>query len=179
MQIYVAIAHSVALMLLGLVTGSMFAIWQGHPIVEYSPATFVEVHQGAVRGLNTVLPALATAALLIVAALAIGSRRQPPLMWLYVLIAGLIPIGRIDHAIDQPADQRTGHELDRSIAPGGVDRNPQTVVDVAPDAPGDNRDRPDAAHRRHLYRPQSLTLPGHRRGSTTARPPAVRKRLTF
>jgi hypothetical protein len=103
MQIYVAIAHPVAFMLLGLVTGSMFAIWQGYPTVEYSPATFVEVHQGAVRGLNTVLPALATAALLIVAALAIGSRRQPPLMWLYVLIAGLILSGGlITRLINQP-----------------------------------------------------------------------------
>lgn len=103
MQIYLTIAHAVALMLLGLVTGSMFAIWQGYPIVGYSPSTFVEVHQGAVRGLNTVLPALAAAALVLVAALAIAARRQPPIMWLYVIIAGLIVAGGlITRLINQP-----------------------------------------------------------------------------
>lgn len=89
----ISIFQALALMMLGLVTGSMFAIWQGYPIVGYSPSTFVEVHQAAVRGLNAVLPALAAAALALIAVLAIVARRQPPVMWLYVVIAVLVVAG--------------------------------------------------------------------------------------
>lgn len=103
MHIYVAIAHALAVMLLGLVTGSMFAIWLGYPIVSYSPSTFVEVHQGAVRGLNTALPAMAAAALVLVAVLAVMARRQPPIMWLYLTVAGLVVVGGlITRFINQP-----------------------------------------------------------------------------
>ena len=42
--------------LISLVAGSMFGIWRGYDPALYAPATFVEVHQGAVRGLNTLLP---------------------------------------------------------------------------------------------------------------------------
>lgn len=99
----VFIVQAFALILLGLVTGSMFAIWQGYPIVGYSPSTFVEVHQGTVRGLNTVLPALAAAALVLVVILAISARQRPSIMWLYVIIAGLIVSGGlITRLINQP-----------------------------------------------------------------------------
>jgi len=39
-----------ALLLVGLVAGSMFGIWRGYDVTSYSAQTFVEVHQGAVRG---------------------------------------------------------------------------------------------------------------------------------
>ncbi|WDR07167.1 hypothetical protein PSQ90_06990 [Devosia rhodophyticola] len=52
-----------ALVLLSLVVGSMFGIWRGYEVAAYRPETFIEVHQGAVRGLNTLLPALAALAL--------------------------------------------------------------------------------------------------------------------
>ncbi|RYE51921.1 MAG: DUF1772 domain-containing protein [Hyphomicrobiales bacterium] len=103
MQIFGLAAHALAIMLLGLVTGSMFAIWQGYPIIGYSPSTFVEVHQGAVRGLNAALPAMAAAALVLVTVLAVVARRQPSIMWLFVIIAGLIVAGGlITRFINQP-----------------------------------------------------------------------------
>lgn len=101
--LFISIVHATALMLLGLVTGSMFAIWLGYPIVGYTPSTFLEVHQVAVRGLNALLPGLAAAAFVLTVVLAIGARRQPPILSLYVAVAGLVVAGGlITRFINQP-----------------------------------------------------------------------------
>lgn len=95
--------QAVAVTLLGLVTGSMFAIWLGYPILDYSPSTFVEVHQTAVRGLNTILPAMAAMALVLIAGLALAARHRPSLMWSYVIVALLVVTGGlITRFINQP-----------------------------------------------------------------------------
>ena len=97
------IAQAVAVTLLGMVCGSMFGIWLGYPILGYSPSTFVEVHQTAVRGLNTVLPAMAAFALVLVAGLAFAARHRPSLMWSYVIVALLVVSGGlITRYINQP-----------------------------------------------------------------------------
>lgn len=84
-----------ALLLVGLVAGSMFGIWRGYDITTYAPATFVEVHQGAVRGLNTLLPALAAAALALVVLLAVLGRNRPAVLGLYLAAALAIIIGGV------------------------------------------------------------------------------------
>jgi uncharacterized membrane protein len=88
-----ALIQSVALILIGLVVGTMFGIWQGYNILEYSPRTFLETHQGAVRGLNTLLPSMALCALALVLLLAYLSRRRPAAMWLYLAAAAAIMVG--------------------------------------------------------------------------------------
>lgn len=97
----------VALLLVSLIAGSMFGIWRGYDIATYAPATFVEVHQGAVRGLNTLLPAMAIAALVLVVVLAVLARSRPTVLWLYVAAALCIVVGGvITRFINQPINDQ-------------------------------------------------------------------------
>jgi uncharacterized membrane protein len=96
-----------ALMLVGLVAGSMFGIWRGYNIIAYAPATFVEVHQGAVRGLNTLLPAMALAALALVVVLAALGRNRPAVLGLYMATALAIIVGGIiTRFLNQPINDQ-------------------------------------------------------------------------
>lgn len=52
-----------AALIFALVAGSVFGIWRGYDPSLFAPATFVEMHQGAVRGLNVLLPALGFASI--------------------------------------------------------------------------------------------------------------------
>jgi uncharacterized membrane protein len=84
-----------ALLLLGLVAGSMFGIWRGYDVASYTPQTFVEVHQGAVRGLNLLLPAMAAVALVLILLLAALSRNRPGVLGLYLAAALAIVVGGV------------------------------------------------------------------------------------
>jgi hypothetical protein len=96
-------AQILAISLISLVAGSTFGIWQGYDPHAYSPATFVEVHQGAVRGLNVLLPAIAMASLALTVVLAIISRGRPAVLALYAIaIAGIVAGGLITRVINQP-----------------------------------------------------------------------------
>lgn len=48
----------VSLFLTALVAGSVFGIWRGYNPASFSATTFIEQHQNAVRGLNTLMPVL-------------------------------------------------------------------------------------------------------------------------
>jgi uncharacterized membrane protein len=91
--VFTTLAQVAALLLISLVAGSMFGIWRGYDPALYAPATFVEAHQGAVRGLNTLLPAMAIAALVLVVVLAVLARSRPMTLVLYVAAALAIVIG--------------------------------------------------------------------------------------
>lgn len=92
-----------AILLVSLVVGSMFGIWGGYDPASYSATTFVEVHQGAVRGLNTLLPALALAALVLIAVLTFLARGRSPAFWLYLAaIVGIAVGGVITRGFNQP-----------------------------------------------------------------------------
>lgn len=54
-----------SLMVTSLLVGSMFGVWRGFDPATFSPTTFVEVQQGAIRGLNTLLPAMGAASILL------------------------------------------------------------------------------------------------------------------
>lgn len=96
-------AQIVALLLLGLVAGSMFGIWRGYDITTYTPSAFVEVHQGAVRGLNVLLPAMALASLALVVLLAVLARQRPVALGFYVAAAlAIIAGGLITRLLNQP-----------------------------------------------------------------------------
>jgi len=83
MTIIITLLQGLALVLLSLLLGAVFGIWRGYDPAGYSAATFVEVHQGAVRGLNLLLPLLGLATLIIVAALAIAARQRSEILGLY------------------------------------------------------------------------------------------------
>ena len=100
-------AQVLALLLIGIVAGSMFGIWRGYDITAYAPATFVEVHQGAVRGLNTLLPAMAAAALALVVLLAVLGRNRPAALGLYLAAAlAIIAGGVITRFLNQPINEQ-------------------------------------------------------------------------
>ena len=69
-----------AVLLLALVAGATFGIWRGYNPAAYSPRAFLEVHQGAVLGLNTLLPVLGLVANLLTLLLVVrfyGSKGFP------------------------------------------------------------------------------------------------------
>lgn len=92
-----------SLLLISLVVGSMFGVWRGYNPATFSPATFVEVHQGAVRGLNVLLPAMALVCILTVVALAWLGRGTPQSLWLYIAAAvSMVAAGLITRFGNQP-----------------------------------------------------------------------------
>lgn len=100
-------AQIVALLLLGLVAGSMFGIWRGYDVTTYSPGTFLDVHQGTVRGLNTLLPAMAAAALALTIVLAVIARARPAVLGLYLAAAlAIIAGGVITRLLNQPINDQ-------------------------------------------------------------------------
>ncbi len=100
-------AQVLALLLVSLVAGSMFGIWRGYDVNGYAPETFVEVHQGAVRGLNILLPAMAAAALGLVLLLAVLGRDRPVVLGLYLATAlAIVAGGIITRFVNQPINDQ-------------------------------------------------------------------------
>ena len=91
--VFTTLAQVAALLLISLLAGSMFGIWRGYDPALYAPTTFVETHQGAVHGLNMLLPAMAIAALVLVVVLAVLARSRPMTLALYGAAALAIVIG--------------------------------------------------------------------------------------
>lgn len=85
MSLITTVVQGTAMLLISLVLGTVFGIWRGYDPATYTPSTFVEVQQGAIRGLNALIPALGGAALLAIAILAITGRDRPAVLWLYGL----------------------------------------------------------------------------------------------
>lgn len=99
----VMVLQFLALLLLGMVAGSVFGIWRGYDPTFYSAATFVEVHQGAVRGLNVLLPGLALASIACTVALAWFARGKGTVFWLYVAaLLLMVGGGVVTRFINQP-----------------------------------------------------------------------------
>jgi hypothetical protein len=74
----------VAALLFSMVAGSVFGIWRGYDPTTYAAATFLEMHQGAVRGLNALLPGLALVSILLTLALTWLARGKGVVFWLYL-----------------------------------------------------------------------------------------------
>jgi hypothetical protein len=86
-----------------LVAGSTFGIWRGYNPATYSALTFLETHQGAVRGLNVLLPAMGMGALLLTAVLATLARRNGAAFKGYVVALILLAsAGAITRFANQP-----------------------------------------------------------------------------
>ena len=91
-----------SLLCVALVAGTMFGIWRGYDVAGYAPGTFVEVHQGAVRGLNTLLPLIALVSLAGMIILAILARSRGGPLSLYIVAAlAIAASGIITRVINQ------------------------------------------------------------------------------
>ncbi|NMG38854.1 DUF1772 domain-containing protein [Chelativorans sp. ZYF759] len=73
-----------AALIFALVAGSVFGIWRGYDPTLLTPTAFVEMHQGAVRGLNVLLPALGFASIGLTVVLIWSARDKGFVFWLYL-----------------------------------------------------------------------------------------------
>lgn len=97
------ILQLVAILLISLVAGSTFGIWRGYDPGAYSALTFLETHQGAVRGLNVLLPAMGMGAILLTGLLAVFARHNAIALKIYALALILMAIaGAITGFANQP-----------------------------------------------------------------------------
>lgn len=85
----------IAIVLIALVAGSTFGIWRGYAPDAYSALTFLETHQGAVRGLNLILPLMGGAALVQTGILAVLARRRGVVVWPYLAALVLMAVAAI------------------------------------------------------------------------------------
>jgi uncharacterized membrane protein len=97
-----------------MVAGSVFGIWRGYDPTTYAAATFLEMHQGAVRGLNTVLPGLALASIFLTLALTWLARGKGVAFWLYLgALLLMVGGGVVTRFFNQPINaQVMGWTLD-------------------------------------------------------------------
>lgn len=79
------LVHFLVLLFPGLVAGATFGIWQGYDPRGLDVAAFVAVHQEAVRGLNTLLPALGIGSVLLLAGAAWTTRKERPTMTMFLI----------------------------------------------------------------------------------------------
>lgn len=95
-----------ALMLMGLVAGATFGVWAGYNPAGYPAESFVLVHQGAVRGLNTLLPAMGLGAMLLVLALGWRARGNRAALGFYaVALLLMVAAGLITRFGNQPINE--------------------------------------------------------------------------
>lgn len=92
MRLAVMLLQFLAALLFAMVAGSVFGIWRGYDPTTFSATAFLEMHQGAVRGLNLLLPALALASIIFTLTLTWLARGKGSVFWLY-LAALLLMVG--------------------------------------------------------------------------------------
>lgn len=95
MSLLVRVVQFLAVLLFALVAGSVFGIWRGYDPTTFAAATFVEMHQGAVRGLNVLLPGLALASIALTLVLVWRSRGRGAVFWLYLAAALFMMAGGV------------------------------------------------------------------------------------
>jgi uncharacterized membrane protein len=82
--------------LLALLVGTMFGIWVGFNPSGLSASAYVEQQQNAIRALNTLLPAMGAACILLSVALAFMSKGDPRSRYLlfaaalFLIVSGLV-----------------------------------------------------------------------------------------
>jgi uncharacterized membrane protein len=92
-----------AALLFSMVAGSVFGIWRGYDLTTYTATTFLEMHQGSVRGLNVLLPALALVSILLTAGLTLLARGKGLVFWLYLgALVLMILGGMVTRFVNQP-----------------------------------------------------------------------------
>jgi hypothetical protein len=83
-----AAARFILLLLLSLVVGTTFGVWAGYNPSSLSPTAYVEQQQNAIRSLNTLLPAMGAACILLAGWLAFRAKGDARTR--YFLIAAIV-----------------------------------------------------------------------------------------
>ena len=97
------IVRFVLVVLLALLVGTMFGIWVGFNPASLSASAYVEQQQNAIRALNTLLPAMGAACILLTVALAILSKDDSRSRYLLVAAAILMIVaGLVTRFANQP-----------------------------------------------------------------------------
>jgi hypothetical protein len=84
------VARVALLVMVGLLAGSVFGVRAGYDFAQYSPEAYLEIHHGAVRGLNNLLPLLGLVAIVLSIGLAIARRANRRAMTGYLVAAALL-----------------------------------------------------------------------------------------
>jgi uncharacterized membrane protein len=122
MVVVVMLMQFLAALLFAMVAGGVFGIWRGYNPTTYAAATFLEMHQGAVRGLNTLLPGLALGSILLTFALTWLARGKGAVFWLYLgalllMVAG----GVVTRLFNQPINAQVMTWTIDSLPPDWAD----------------------------------------------------------
>jgi len=80
------------ILLAGLLAGSVFVIWAGYDPSAYPYETYVDQQQGAIRGLNTLMPLMGFSTLLLTALSAYQQRDNRPVL-ITLVIAMVFMVG--------------------------------------------------------------------------------------
>jgi uncharacterized membrane protein len=90
------------LVILALLTGTMFGIWIGFNPMQLSATTYVEQQQNAIRSLNSLLPAMGLVCILLTAFLAVQSK-YPRVRYILIGAAALLILaGIVTRFANQP-----------------------------------------------------------------------------
>lgn len=91
------------ILIIALLAGSVFGVWRGYDPTGFSATGFLEVHQGAVRGLNTLLPAMGAAAIILTVMLSWNARDRPIVCSVYLLaLAAMVTAALVTRFGNQP-----------------------------------------------------------------------------
>jgi len=119
-------ARVAVLIMVGLLAGSVFGVRAGYDFAQYTPAAYLEVHQGAVRGLNNLLPLLGLVAIVLSVGLAIGARANRRIMFGYLAAAVLLAgAGLVTRFGNQPIN-----DLIVTWTPGNLPADWETIRDT-------------------------------------------------
>jgi hypothetical protein len=92
-----------AIVLVGLLAGSMLVVWRGYDLAGYTAATYLEVHKLAIAGLNVLLPAMGFVSIALVVTLAVGARHDRRRLASYAAAAALLALaGIVTRFANQP-----------------------------------------------------------------------------
>jgi uncharacterized membrane protein len=106
MNIRLMLCQFFAALVFALVAGSVFGIWRGYDPSVVTPATFVEMHQGAVRGLNVLLPVLGFASIGLTLFLVWSALGKGSVFWLYLsALLFMIAAGVTTRFFNQPINE--------------------------------------------------------------------------
>jgi hypothetical protein len=93
------------LVVTSLLVGSMFGVWRGFDPSSFSPTTFLEVQQGAIRGLNDLLPIMGMLSVVLTLVLAFVARKGGTRLLYLGAAVGMAVAGIITRFENQPINE--------------------------------------------------------------------------
>jgi len=103
MTVRLMLCQFLAALIFALVAGSVFGIWRGYDPIAFAQTTFLETHQGAVRGLNVLLPTLGFTSIALTLILTWSARGKGRVFWIYLAALLLMSAaGIVTRFLNQP-----------------------------------------------------------------------------